>query len=82
MVTGWWGRNYDSTGNEKPAFVGVADLWDFATANTGNGPRATGYNDNSVYTNISTTLRKGDVLQFWNPNATSYYGHSALNVYN
>jgi hypothetical protein len=79
MVTAWWGRNYYSTSNENPAFVGVSDLWDFSTPNTGYGPRATGYNDDAVYTSLSTNIKQGDVLQF-KGTSVSYYQHSVIVV--
>jgi hypothetical protein len=48
--TGWYGRNYDSTlGDPVSSFCGVPNLWTWTTSNTGNGPRATGYNDGNLY---------------------------------
>ncbi len=76
----WYGRNYDSPyGNPISSFCGVPSLWDFATNNTGTGPKATGYNNGKVYTDLSTPMKRGDILQFFNPSTSTWY-HSVVVV--
>ncbi|MGB9680544.1 MAG: amidase domain-containing protein [Minisyncoccia bacterium] len=76
----WYGRNYDSPyGDPITNFCSVSNLWNYATSNTGNGPKADGYNNNSVYTNLSTPMKQGDILQFYNPDTQTWY-HSVIVV--
>ena len=55
----------------------VVELWSHATGNTGNGPRATGYNNNNVWTSLSVVPRTGDVLQFYSF-SKNRYNHSVI----
>ena len=74
----WFGRNYDSPyAYGTGPFIRVVELWSHATTNTGDGPRATGYNDGNVWTNLTVVPRTGDVLQFYNTSAGRYY-HSVI----
>ncbi len=76
----WYGRNYDSPyGDPISSFCGVPSLWDFATTNTGTGPKATGYNNGNVYTQLSTSMGRGDILQFFY-SATNTWYHSVIVV--
>lgn len=78
--SGWYGRNYDSPyGDPVSSFCGVPNLWDWVTTNTGNGPKATGYNNGSLYTSLSTPMKQGDVLQFYNNDTQTWY-HSVIVV--
>lgn len=80
MTSDWYGRNYDSPYGDPPSkFCGVVEFYNYTTSNTGNGPRATGYNNNSLYQNLSTAMQKGDVLQFYSSSAGRYY-HSVMVV--
>ncbi len=74
----WYGRNYDSSSQYAAGpFMRVVELWNYMTGNTGNGPRATGYNNNNVWTSLSVVPRTGDVLQFYSSSAGRYY-HSVI----
>ena len=74
----WYGRNYDSTHTTTAgAFMRVLELWNHATSNTGNGPRATGYNNGNVWTSLSVVPRTGDVLQFYSF-SKNRYNHSVI----
>ena len=54
----------------------VVNLWNFATGSPATGPKATGYNNNGVWSNIAcTSIRTGQVLQFRSA-SSSTYGHS------
>ena len=80
MTSQWYGRNYDSTLGDPPSnFCGVVSFYDYVTSNSGNGPKATSYNNGKVYTSLSTALKKGDVLQFYNSDVGRYY-HSVIVV--
>lgn len=74
----WYGRNYDSSSQYATGpFMRVVELWSYATGNTGNGPRATGYNNNNVWTSLSVVPRTGDVLQFYSF-SKNRYNHSVI----
>lgn len=78
QTSDWYGRNYDSSSQYATgAFMRVVELWTYATENTGNGPRATGYNNNKVWTSLSVVPRTGDVLQFYSTSSGRYY-HSVI----
>lgn len=80
MTSQWYGRNYDSTLGDPPSnFCGVENFYNYVTSNSGNGPKATAYNNNKVYTSLSTKIKKGDVLQFYNSDTGRYY-HSVVVV--
>lgn len=81
MITGvWYGRNYDSSAGDPPAaWCGVLEFYDYVTTNTGNGPKATGYNNNKPYSSLSTNIKMGDVLQFYSDSANRYR-HSVIVV--
>ena len=78
QTSDWYGRNYDSSSQYATgAFMRVVELWTYATENTGNGPRATGYNNNKVWTSLSVVPRTGDVLQFYSTSSGRNY-HSVI----
>mgnify|MGYP004595414965 FL=1 len=78
QTSDWYGRNYDSSSQYATgAFMRVVELWTYATENTGNGPRATGYNNNKVWTSLSVVPRTGDVLQFYS-SSKNRYNHSVI----
>lgn len=81
MIKGvWYGRNYDSSAGDPPAaWCGVLEFYDYVTTNTGNGPKATGYNNNKLYSSMSTNIKMGDVLQFYS-NSANRYRHSVIVV--
>ena len=72
----WMGRNFLSTNPlASGPFMRVLELWSHATTNTGNGPRASGYNDGNIWSALTETITAGDVLQFHNG---SRYYHSVI----
>ena len=74
----WYGRNADSPYQYgSGAFIRVVDFWDYVTTNTGNGPRATGYNNNKVWTQLTVVPRTGDILQVYIP-GQGRYAHSVI----
>ena len=78
QTSDWYGRNYDSSSQYATGpFMRVVELWSHATGNTGDGPRATGYNNNNVWTSLSVVPRTGDVLQFYSSSA-GRYNHSVI----
>ncbi len=78
QTSDWYGRNYDSSSQYAAGpFMRVVELWSHATGNTGNGPRATGYNNNNVWTSLSVVPRTGDVLQFYSF-SKNRYNHSVI----
>lgn len=80
MTSTWYGRNYDSPYGDPPSqFCGVEAFCTYVTSNSGVGPRATVYNNNSVYTNLSVKIKPGDVLQFYN-SSLGRYRHSVIVV--
>ena len=66
-----------STWYGSGAFIRVVDFWDYVTTNTGYGPRATGYNNNKVWTQLTVVPRTGDILQVYNA-AKGRYSHSVI----
>lgn len=77
-ATGWFG----GPGGGSESWESVEHLWDFAT-NTSKtyGPKATGSNNNAVYSNISPrAVTVGDVLQFYYPTEKEYT-HSVYVTY-
>ena len=74
----WYGRNADSPYQYgSGAFIRVVDFWDYVTTNTGHGPRATGYNNNKVWTQLTVVPRTGDILQVYNA-TKGRYSHSVI----
>ncbi len=68
-MTSTW---YAGSGGGSAAWESVEALWDYAVGNTGNGPKAFGYNDGGRYTNIlPLDICVGDVLQR-SPNGIDY----------
>ncbi|MCM1327392.1 MAG: amidase domain-containing protein [Bacteroidales bacterium] len=60
-MTSTW---YAGSGGGSPAWENVDRLWDYAVGNSGNGPKARGYNDGGYYTGIlPIDIAVGDVLQ-------------------
>lgn len=80
MTDSWYGRNYDSPKINPPVqFCGVVEFCDYVSSNTGDGPKATVYNNGKVFSNLSVKMRAGDVLQFYN-NKTGTWAHSVIVV--
>ena len=74
----WYGRNADSPYQYgSGAFIRVVDFWDYVTTNTGYGPRATGYNNNKVWTQLTVVPRTGDILQVYS-SSQGRYVHSVI----
>ena len=74
----WYGRNADSPYQYgSGAFIRVVDFWDYVTTNTGDGPRATGYNNNKVWRQLTVVPRTGDILQVYST-AKGRYSHSVI----
>jgi hypothetical protein len=68
-LSNWFGH---ANGGGTP-WESVEGLWNFVTGNPSEGPKATGYNNNGLYTGVSPGfISVGNVLQFWS---------SSLNVY-
>lgn len=80
MTSTWYGRNYDSPYGDPPSeFCGVEAFCSYVTSNSGVGPKATVYNNNSVYSNLSVKMKAGDVLQFYS-SSLGRYRHSVVVV--
>lgn len=78
QTTDWFGRNYNSSSQYATGpFMRVVELWSYATGNTGDGPRATGYNDGNVWTSLSVVPQTGDILQFYST-SLGRYNHSVI----
>lgn len=78
MINNTW---HAGTGGGMPAWESVQAFWNYVTTNTGNGPKAIGYNNGNVYTNIAPlSINYGDVLQF-NSSSTGDYAHSVYVTY-
>lgn len=61
MVSGSW---YAGSGGGSSNWESVNNLWSYATSNSGNGPKAKGYNNGGKYTGIQPIdISVGDVLQ-------------------
>ena len=74
----WYGRNADSPYQYgSGAFIRVVDFWDYVTTNTGYGPRATGYNNNKLWSQLTVAPRTGDILQVYISDQ-GRYAHSAI----
>lgn len=68
-----WFGHADGIGNP---WGSVVNLWNFATGSPTTGPKATGYNNNGVWSNIACTgIVTGQVLQF-RSGSSGTYGHS------
>jgi len=62
MINNVW---HAGTGGGMPAWENVQSFWNYVTTNTGNGPKAYGYNNNLSYTGVpASSIDYGDVLQF------------------
>ena len=74
----WYGRNADSPYQYgSGAFIRVVDFWDYVTTNTGDGPRATGYNNNKTWKQLTVVPRTGDILQVY-ISGKGRYAHSVI----
>lgn len=74
MTSSWYGRNYNSTAYSPPVnFCSVEEFYTYVTTNTGNGPKATAYNNNKVYSSMPTNYQKADVLQVYRKESKRYY---------
>lgn len=73
MVPNVW---HGGTGGGMPNWESVTYFWNYVTGSKTTGPVGTGYNNNGVYTNLSTSsIAVGQVLQARNGSSGSY-GHS------
>ncbi len=71
-MTSTW---YAGSGGGSSAWENVDGLWNYAVGNTGNGPKAYGYNDGGYYSDIlPIDMCVGDVLQ--KSSDGSDYSHS------
>jgi len=71
-ITKWFGHS-NGHGN---AWESVENLWNFTTSNPSEGPKATGYNNNALYTGIAPgSIFLGNVIQFWS-SSLGRYRHS------
>lgn len=78
MVNNVWQAG---TGGGVPNWESVNNLWSYATTNAGNGPRATGSNNNQPYYNLSpSSIYYGNALQIRN-GSSGDYGHSVFVTY-
>nr|WP_308742299.1 amidase domain-containing protein [uncultured Anaerocolumna sp.] len=76
-LSNWFGHQY---GAGTP-WESVNDLWNFATLNSGTGPRASGSNNNSVYKNlVAFAISSGDVLQV-KRSGDAKYRHSVYVIF-
>jgi len=79
--SGWYGC-LNGYANNCSAWISVNSFWNYATANKEKGPRATGYNDEGLYTGIAADdIPEGSVLQLRNglrPNNDGKYQHSVI----
>ena len=76
MVPGVW---QGGSGGGMPNWETVGRFWSYVTGNTGNGPKATGYNNGGWYTGVlPIDISAGDILQF-RGDVSSYY-HSVYVV--
>lgn len=76
----WFGRHFKSTSSfPSNAFIQVEALWNFAVYNTGEGPKAKGYNSGKHWSEMKVLVERGDVLQFFQA-AMGRYAHSAIVV--
>lgn len=78
MVNNVW---HAGTGGGMPNWESVTNLWNYATTNTGNGPKATGTNNNQPYYNLSpSSIYYGNALQI-RTGSSGDYGHSVFVTY-
>ncbi|MEA4901918.1 amidase domain-containing protein [Desulfitobacterium sp.] len=78
MVNNIWQAG---TGGGVPNWESVMNLWNYATTNTGNGPKATGTNNDQPYYNLSpSSIYYGDVIQK-RAGSTGDYTHSVFVTY-
>jgi hypothetical protein len=69
------------TGGGYPNWENVTYLWSYVTANTGNGPTATGLNNNQPYYNLPpSSIYYGNALQIRN-GSSGDYSHSVFVTY-
>ncbi|MDR2572180.1 MAG: amidase domain-containing protein [Oscillospiraceae bacterium] len=68
-LSNWFGHG-NGAGNP---WSSTTNLWNFVTGNPAVGPKATGSNNNAVYTGVSpAVINQGNVLQFRNGSSGSY----------
>ena len=77
-TNGWFGRHaLSSYAYSSAAFRQVVTLWTFSTGTHTLGPKATGYNNNKIWSDLTIVPRTGDVLQFYSVSQGRYY-HSVI----
>lgn len=78
----WYGLSYGSSKDfGSLSFIRVETFWDYVVKNNGSGPRAIGYNDGKLWTELNVDVEQGDVIQFYQEEA-GRYAHSAIVVSN
>ncbi|MCO1600862.1 amidase domain-containing protein [Desulfosporosinus nitroreducens] len=78
MVNNVWQAG---TGGGVPNWESVTNLWSYATTNTGNGPRATGLNNDQPYYNLSpSSIYYGNAIQA-RTGSSGNYTHSVFVTY-
>ncbi len=76
ISTGW----FAGTGGGAANWESVTKLWSYVTSSKTTGPVGTGYNNNSLYTNMTPSqIKKGNVLQVADPINPTYH-HSVYVV--
>ncbi|MGN0799950.1 MAG: amidase domain-containing protein [Christensenellales bacterium] len=76
----WFGRSYISA-EDTPSgpWQRVKELYSYLSSSS-SGPRASKYNNLSLYSSCSTTVRNGDILQFSDSASNNGYFHSVMVV--
>lgn len=76
----WFGRSYISN-EDTPSgpWQRVKELYSYLSSSS-SGPRASKYNNLSLYSSCSTVLRNGDILQLSDSASSSGYFHSVMVV--
>lgn len=76
--TGGWYGMLNGYGSGSAAFIQVNAFYNYVTSYPSVGPRATPYNNQALYSNLSvSSIRIGDILQFRN-GSNGNYTHSAI----
>lgn len=74
----WYGTDwFGNSGGGSAAWENVSNHWNFVTGNPAIGPKGSGYNNGSKYTNLSAgSIGVGETLQFRDSAKSSTYQHS------
>lgn len=69
----WYGLDYNSLETYgSPAFIQSEELWDYVVNNTNSGPRAHGYNNGKLWSELAVDVEQGDVIQFYQEEVGKY----------